>query len=354
MKFPHRRNLRGLTLAIALSLCAFNAGPVMADQVSADKVSDFYSGRRLTFLVGFSPGSAFDVYGRAVSRHFSKFVPGKPDILIQNMPGAGGVSSAAYLYNIAPKDGTMIGVFSRSTPMEPLLGNPSVKFDPTRFTWIGSAGREVSVCVANATAGIQSWDDVTKREFVVGASSLSADTGVFATVLKNAFGAKMRIVTGYPGGNEITQAMENHEIDGRCGWSWSAIESSRPSWVKEGTIKVLLQLGLEPSAKLKDVPLVMDLAKTDRERQILKLVFARQDFAWPFAAPPDVPADRAQALRQAFLATLADPEFLAEAARLSLDVSSPTSGEKLDALIKDIYASPPEVIEQVKAVMNAK
>lgn len=346
MKVSHRLNL-----IAAASIAALSAGPRPA---LADKVSDFYAGRRLTFLVGFSPGSAFDVYGRAVSRHISKFMPGKPDVLIQNMPGAGGVSSAGYLYNIAPKDGTMIGVFSRSTPMEPLLGNPSVKFDPTRFTWIGSAGKEVSVCVANASTGIHNWDDVTKREFVVGASSLSADTGVFATVLKNAFGAKMRIVTGYPGGNEITQAMENKEIDGRCGWSWSAIESSRPSWIKDGTMNVLLQLGLEPSPKLKDVPLVMDLAKTERERQILKLVFSRQEFAWPFAAPPDVPADRTQALRQAFLATLSDPEFVAEAARLSLDVSSPTSGEKLDALIKDIYASPPEVIEQVKAVMNPK
>lgn len=322
-------------------------------KLRADEVSDFYAGRQVTFVVGFSAGNAFDLYGRTVARHMGRHIPGNPTIMVQNMPGAGALTAAQYVYNLAPKDGTTIGVFSRSTPMEPLLGSSPVKFDATKFSWIGSAAKEVSVCVANAASKIESWQDVVDRGMVVAATSLSADTGVFATILKNEFAGKIRIVTGYPGGNEITQAIENKEVDGRCGWSWSGVQSSKPAWVKTGFIKVLLQLSLAPSAELPNVPLVMDLAQTERQRQILRLVFSRQDFAWPFGGPPDIPAPRLKALRDAFLATLSDPAFLAEADRLSLEVS-PMTGERLTAVIRELYATPSDVVDTVKAALREK
>jgi tripartite-type tricarboxylate transporter receptor subunit TctC len=319
----------------------------------ADDVADFYRGKQVTMIVGFSAGNAFDVYGRAVARYLGRYLPGNPTVIVQNMPGAGGLKSANYLYNVAPKDGSVVGIFSRSNPMEPLLGDADARFDPTRFAWIGSAGNEVSVCVSRSASAIKTWDDVMTKPFVVAASSLSADTGVFANVLKNEFGAKIRIVSGYPGGGEMSQAIERGEVDGRCGWSWSAIKSSKPSWVRDGVINVLLQLGLQGSDELKGIPLVTDLAKTERQRQIVRLVFARQQFAWPFVAPPDTPDDRRDAIRSAFMSTLKDPEFLAEGQHLALEIN-PVSGEAVAQLIREAYATPKPVIDDVRALLATK
>jgi len=233
------------------------------------------------------------------------------------------------------------------------MGNSAAKFDGRKFTWLGSVGNEVSVCVGWHTAAVKKWDDFFTNEFVAAAAGLGADTGVFPTVLKNLFGAKIKIITGYPGGGEMSIAMERREIDGRCGWSWSGVKSSKPEWLAGKQINILVQLGLQKSPELPDVPLIIDQATTDEQRAILKLVFSRQEFAWPFAAAPDIPADRAQALRNAFAATLADPEFLEDAKKIQIDVN-PVSAAAVDRLIGELYASPDAVLTKLRSVTTAQ
>src|ERR1700731_649637 len=282
----HFGSLIGMTLATAL------AWPASGGPARAEGAEEFYKSHPLSIVIGFPPASAYDLYGRAVGRHIGKHIPGNPTVLPVNKPGASSLAAANYLYSIAPKDGSTIGILSRGAPLDPLLSNAGSKFEPRKFTWLGSVGNEVSVCVAWHTAAVKTWDDLLVKDFVVAAAGLSTDTGVFALVLKNLFGAKMRIISGYPGGAEISKAIETGEVDGRCGWSWSGVKASKPDWLKEKRINVLVQLGLQKTADLPSVPLITDLAKTDEQRQILKLVFGPQEFAWPFMAPPDLPPDR--------------------------------------------------------------
>jgi tripartite-type tricarboxylate transporter receptor subunit TctC len=335
--------LAAALLSAALSLAA-------SRPAGAQSVEEFYRKTPLQLLIGFPVANAYDTYGRAVARHLGKHIPGHPTVVPVNRPGAGSLTVANSLYNAAPKDGSTIAHFNRSIPLEPLMGNSAAKFDGRKFTWLGSVGNEVSVCVGWHTAAVKTWSDFLTKEFVAGAAGLGADTGVFPTVLKNLFGAKIKIITGYPGGAEMSIAMERGEIDGRCGWSWSGVKSSKPEWISGKQINVLVQLGLQKSAELPDVPLIMDQATTDDQRQLLRLVFSRQEFAWPFAAPPDIPADRAQALRNAFAATLKDPEFLADAKKIQIDVN-PISAASVERLIGELYAAPEPALAKLRTML---
>jgi tripartite-type tricarboxylate transporter receptor subunit TctC len=319
----------------------------------AESTEDFYRSHPLSIVIGFPPASAYDLYGRAVGRHIGKHIPGNPSVLPVNKPGASSLTAANYLYSIAPKDGSTIGILSRGAPLDPLLSNPGSKLEPRRFTWLGSVGNDVSVCVAWHSAAVKTWDDLLVKDFVVAAAGLSTDTGAFALVLKNLFGARMKIISGYPGGAEISKAIETGEVDGRCGWSWSGVKASKPDWLAEKKINVLVQLGLQRTADLPSVPLITDLAKTDEQRQILKLVFGPQEFAWPFMAPPDLPADRKQVLRAAFDATLTDPEFLEDARKMALDVS-PVSGRAIEGLIDELYGTPDDVAAKARRVITTQ
>jgi tripartite-type tricarboxylate transporter receptor subunit TctC len=317
----------------------------------AESAGDFYKSHPLSIVIGYSVANAYDLYARTLGRHIGRHIPGNPTVVPVNKPGAGSMTALNYLYSVAPKDGSTIGIFNRSAAMEPLLGQSGATFDPRKFTWLGSVGNEVSLCVAWHTAAVKSWSDLQSKDFVVAASGLSADTGVFALLLKNLFGARIKIITGYPGGAEMSKAIEAGEVDGRCGWSWSAVKASKPQWLSEGKINVLMQLGLQKSADLPNVPLIMDVARNEEERRILKLVFSRQEFAWPFVAPPGLPQERKQVLRQAFEATLKDPEFLAEAKRTALDVN-PVTGPAVENLIDEIYATPEELAAKVRRLMR--
>jgi tripartite-type tricarboxylate transporter receptor subunit TctC len=319
----------------------------------AETVAEFYRAHPVNLLIGFPVSNAYDTYGRAVARHLGKHIPGNPTVVPVNRPGAGSLTAANFLYNSAPKDGATIATFNRSVPLEPLMGNSQARFDVRKFNWLGSVGNEVSVCVGWHTAAVKTWDDLLTKDFVAGAASYSADTGVFALVLKNVFGAKIRIITGYPGGGEMSLAMEQREIDGRCGWSWSGVKSTKPAWIAERQINLLVQLGLQKSAELPNVPLIIDQATNDDQRQILKLVFSRQEFAWPFAAPPDIPDDRKQALRDAFAATLKDPEFLEDAKKIQIDVN-PVSAAAVEKLIDDLYQTPEAVTAKLRNILNAQ
>lgn len=295
--------------------------------------------------IGYSAGGGYDVYGRILARHIGRHLPGNPTVIANNMPGAGSMRMANWLYNVAPKDGNNIGIFARGIAFDGLLGNPGAQFEATKFNWIGSANDEVSVCVAWHTSGVTKFDEVLEKELVVGGTGGSADTDQFPKVFNSVLGAKMKVVAGYPGGNDINLAMERGEVQGRCGWSWSSVVSTQPGWLKDKKINVLVQLALEKHPELPHVPIITDFAKDDITRGVFKLVFARQVMGRPFAAPPGVPADRVAAIRKAFMETLKDKQLLAEAEKAQLEIT-PVSGEVVQKLVEDAYAMPPEVVKR--------
>ena len=318
----------------------------------ADAVSDFYHGKTVDLMIGFSAGGAYDVYGRLVGRFIGRHIPGAPNVVPRNMDGAGSLRAANYLYQVAPKDGTAIATFGRGVAFDPILGLPGSAFDATKFSWLGSANDEVSTCVAYKGSGVSTIEDAEQKELIVGGSGGSADTDQQPKVLNGVLGTKMKLVVGYPGGNDINLAMERGEVKGRCGWSWSSLKSTHADWLRDKTVSVFIQLALHKHPDLPDVPLVMDLAKTDADRRILELVFARQVMGRPFAAPPGVPKDRLAALRQAFDDTMKDPDFLAEAAKIDVEIT-PVSGEKLQGLVDDVYHdTTPDIAAKAGALLK--
>jgi len=322
-----------------------------ATGAQAQSVADFYKGKNIDLYVGYSVGGAYDLYARVLSRHMGKHIPGNPTIVPKNMEGAGSLRLANWLYNVAPKDGSAFGIFGRGTGFDPLLGNKAAQFDATKFNWIGSANNEVSICVAWSTSGVTKFEDLLNRELIVGGTSTSADTDQFPRIVNGVLGTKMKVVTGYPGGNEVGLAMERGEVQGRCGWSWSSVKSTHKKWIDEKKFAILVQLGLDKHPDLPDVPLIVDLAKTDEQRQILKLIFARQVMGRPFIAPPGVPQDRVDALRKAFMATMQDPEYLADAEKTQMEIN-PVSGEKVQALIKEEYSTPPAIAQKASSFLR--
>jgi tripartite-type tricarboxylate transporter receptor subunit TctC len=285
-----------------------------------------------------------------LAKHMGRHIPGYPSVVPQNMPGAGSLRLANFLYNAAAKDGTVLGMIGRGLAMEPLIGASQPQYDARRFTWLGSVSDQVSLCATWHSSPVKGWSDMLAKPFTVGGEGSGSDPDMFTTMIRNLFGVKVRLVSGYPGGPEINLAMERSEVDGRCGWSWSSIKITKPEWLAEKKINLLLQMALQKSSELPDVPLIMDLATTDRDRQILKLVLARQQMGWPFLAPPDLPADRVQALRQAFDATMKDAEYLAEVKQRRLDIN-PMTGAEIDKLVGELYQTPPDVIATTKSVI---
>jgi len=322
------------------------AALAIAPTRAADAVADFYKGRTIQVLVGFGPGGGYDLYARTLARYMGRHVPGNPTMVPQNMPGAGGIKVMNYLYNVARKDGTVIGTFARGLPIEPLLGHAQgTQFDATKYGWIGSVSNEVGVCAFWGTSGIKTWKDVETKPTTIGASAAGADSEIFPTVLRNLFHLPAKVVTGFSnGGADINLGMERGEIMGRCGWSWSSLLSESKPLLDGKKINIVLQLALQKHEDLPNVPTVMDLPTTPQNKAALKLIVSRQSIARPFAAPPGLPPARLQALRAAFDATMKDPQFLAEAKKLELEVR-PVSGADVEKLIKEIYASPPYVVK---------
>ena len=280
-----------------------------------------------------------------------RFIPGNPAIVPKNMPGAGSLVLANWLYNVAPKDGTAFGTIGRGTVFDPLLGSTKAQFDAAKFNWLGSMNDEVSVCVSWYTTGITSLEQVKHNELTVGGSGQAADTDQFPKVLNATIGTKFRLVTGYPGGNDVDLAMERGEVMGRCGWSWSSVVATHKSWIDEHKINVLVQLSLSKHPDLPNVPLVMDLANNDEQRQIFKLVFARQPMGRPFLAPPGVPSDRVSVLREAFMDTMKDGDFLAEAEKMKLEIN-PVAGDAVQEIVQDVYKTPKPIAAAVAEMIN--
>jgi tripartite-type tricarboxylate transporter receptor subunit TctC len=319
---------------------------------AAQTVEQFYRGRTVPLYIGFSVGGGYDVYGRLVARHIGRHISGNPTVVPLNMEGAGSVKLANWLYNVAPRDGSVIGIINRGVPFEPLVGNGAVtRFDAAKFTWIGSTTDEVGTCVAHRRTGIRAFEDTYAKELIVGGTGPGADDFVYPKLVAGVTGSKMRLVSGYAGGNDVDFAMERGEVDGRCGWSWSSIKSTRSSWLTDGTIRVVLQIGLKKHPDLPDVPLLLDLAENDEERRILELVMVRGVLGRPFLAPPGVPAERAAALRKAFDDMVTDSDFLAEATRMRLEIT-PIGGEELQRLLVRVNATPPAIASKARALLR--
>jgi tripartite-type tricarboxylate transporter receptor subunit TctC len=326
--------LRQAACAAIAVLFTLLAAPIALTQT----VADFYRGKSIDLYINSTVGGGYDLYARIIARHIGKHIAGNPTILPRNMEGGGGMRLANWLYNVGPKDGTVIGAVARAMAFEPLLGNKSAHYDATKFNYIGSANDEVSVCVAWHTSAVKTFADAQTMQLVVGSTGAGDDTYQYPALLNHMFGAKFKIVSGYPGGNDINLAMERGEVQGRCSIPWSTIKAVRRVWIDENKISLLLQYSLGKHADLPSAPLVMDLAKTDEQRAILKLIFGRQVMGRPFAAPPGVPKDRVDALRKAFMETMADSEFLAEAEKAKLEIT-PVSGDNIESLVLEIYGS---------------
>ena len=319
---------------------------------SAASSENFFAGRTITIVVGYGAGSGYDHNARFVARHLARHISGQPTVIVRNMPGAGSLNAANHVANLAPKDGTTLGVVARGMSIEPLLGGQGVRFEPVTLNWIGSTSREVSVLAVRADTGLKTLDDAKKRETVLAGPALGTDGVTYPTTLNNLLGTKFKVVTGYRSGAEMTLAVERREVEGRGSWSWSAFRVDGMPMLKRGELVLLVQMATAKSPEI-PAPLVMDLAKTAEQRQILELILAGQDMAWPLFAPPEVPADRVELLRRAYLATLKDPETRADAQKLGLDID-PVPGAAIAELLKRVYATPQPVVEKVRELAGRK
>jgi len=330
--------VRGGLAACCLVLAASAA---RADDAA---LARFYKGRNIQLYIGYSAGGGYDIYARVLARHMSDHIPGNPTIVPQNMPGAGSLRLANYLYNVAPKDGTAFATFARGMATEPLLGGQGTQFDARKFTWLGSVTDEVSVCAFWHTSGVATWQDMLTKQYTVGGTGSASDTDVFPNAIKRIFDLKLKLVTGFPGGSDVVLALERGEVNGRCGWSWSSLVSRSKRLYDEKQIFVPVQLALHKHEDLPDVPVIVDLTQDQKRLAALRLIFARQTMARPYVAPPGLPEDRKQALRTAFEETMKDPDFLAEAQKTELEVH-PVTGAEIDKLLGELYATPKDVIQ---------
>jgi tripartite-type tricarboxylate transporter receptor subunit TctC len=317
----------------------------------AQSAAEFFKGRTVEIYIGYSVGGGYDLYARLLARHIGKHIPGNPTVIAKNMEGAASLRLANWLYQVGPKDGTVFGTIGRGTAFDPILGLNGAQFDGRRFTWIGSANDEVSVCVSWYTSGVKTFDDARTKELTIGGNGPSDDTVQFPRVLNAILGTKFNIISGYPGGNDVLLAMERGEVQGRCGWSWSSAKIAHHAWIDEKKINVLIQLSLAKHPDLPNVPLITDFATSEEQKQITKLIFARQVMGRPFLAPPGVPADRAETLRRAFMDTMNDRDFLADAESSQFEIT-PVSGERVQMLVNEIYGTPSEIGRKAAAILQ--
>jgi tripartite-type tricarboxylate transporter receptor subunit TctC len=316
----------------------------------AEKVEEFYRGKAIQIYIGADVGGGYDTNARLLARHMSKHIPGTPALVPVNMTGAGSLRAANYVYNVAPRDGTALGAPSRGILTMPLMGIEAAKFDPTKYQWIGSVTNEASICVAMRSANVAGWDDLLKRKVIVGASAPGSDTYTNAVIVRNLLGAQLELIAGYPGGREVQLALEKGEVEAECG-SYSSLKTEQPGWIRDKKVAFLVTIALERHRELPDIPTVMELAKSETQKKIFQIILAQQEAGRPIFAPPGTPADRVEALRRAFDTTVKDPEFVADASRIGLEVN-PASGEQLQALLRDIYASPADIVERAKRAVE--
>jgi tripartite-type tricarboxylate transporter receptor subunit TctC len=303
------------------------------------------AGKNVQMLIGFGAGGGYDLWGRVVARHIGQHLPGNPTVVPQNMPGAGSFVAANNIYNLAPKDGSVMGIIARDAALGPITGAVGARFDPTKITWLGTPTTETNVCIANSTSKVKTLKDLYDKELIVGDTGVGTGTHSYPKALNALLGMKFKIIAGFPASSDVFLAMERGEVDGICE-SLDSVSGKRPDWIPSRKVTILFQGGATPNPELKDVPFVADLARNPDDRLAIEFLYAGQGIGRPFVAPPDMPADRLKMVRDAFSATMKDPEFLEDAKRNMLDVE-PEDGEHLAALIKKIYATPKPIVDKI-------
>ncbi|MDF2114851.1 tripartite tricarboxylate transporter substrate-binding protein [Roseiarcaceae bacterium H3SJ34-1] len=328
---------RSTLVAFALALCA--AAPAASQPLST-----------ITITVGTSAGGTYDASARLLARHMGQYLPGNPQFVVQNLPGGGGLVAFNQLANTAPRDGSVMTISDGAVLFEALFGNPTARFDARKLNWIGSRARETPLCVAMARKGVNTIQDARQREVVVGAIG-GTRTDNSSRLANALLGTKFKIVTGYPGSSEIVLALERGEVEGMCGWSWTTIKRRVPDWLRDKKLNLLVQTGVEKAPDLPDVPLALDLAKTDEERDIMRLLISDTQIATPLVAPPDVPAPRVAELRNAFDKAMQNPQLLADAQQQQIDID-PTPGVKLQAAVDHMFTLPKPIVANAKAIFR--
>jgi tripartite-type tricarboxylate transporter receptor subunit TctC len=316
---------------------------------SQQAVESFYRGRRIDLVIGYSPGGTYDLYARLLARHLGSHIPGRPSIVPRNMPGAGSRTAATWVYSIAPHDGTVLATADQSLALQQAAGDKRLQFDTTRFAYIGNPNVENNTTVTWHTSGVKTIEDARRREVTMGATGGSTSSQ-YPKAMNALLGTRFRIILGYPGGNDINLAMERGEVDGRGSNSWASWKATKPHWLAEKKINILVQIGLKKAADLPDVPLLLDLA-TGEDRLLLRLLSASTEIGRPIFTTPGVPAERVAALRQAFDATVRDPAFLEEARRENFDID-PVSGETLQKLIAETVSIPQAQATRLKKIIE--
>jgi tripartite-type tricarboxylate transporter receptor subunit TctC len=344
ISLKHKKTIAGGLLALSAT--------VMTLPAQAQSVEEFYKTRPLTVIVGYSPGGGYDTHVRSVMRYYGRHIPGNPNIVVQNMTGAGSLVATNHLYNLAAKDGSVIGMV-RAPVLEPLTGTSASNFDATKFNWIGSGMTEFTVCALLGAPTIKTFSDATKTPITLAGSGPGSDDDMISKMLIKLLGLKAKVVSGYPGGAEMLMAVERGEVDGRCGWSFPSIKTLRPAWIQENKLNFLVSLSMERWPELPDTPSVMELATTEEQKQILKVAVLSADLGRPFMAPPGVPADRVAALRQAFIKTIQYPEYVNEAVKRQ-ETPTLVDGQRAEAIIKELFSTPPAVLKEARAIVTAK
>ena len=345
-------------IRFATSLCAALSGiaalALLAQPAAGQPAEEFYKNAKdIRLIISAGAGGGYSAYGRAFARHFGGHMPGNPNIVVQNMPGGGGLRATNFLYNVAPKDGSVIGLVHSSVPLAPLYGIKAAKFDSTRFNWIGSMNTANGMCVFWHESPIKTWQDLLEKPSIVGGTGAGSQMETLPAMLNAIFGTKIKIISGYKGGNDVYLAMERGEVQGRCGGLKSSIRSTRPDWFPNKKVVVPIQISDERDPDFPDAPTVMELAKKERDRDVLQLVLAPMQMDRPVLAPPGVPADRVKVLRTAFMATMKDPKFRADARKQHLEIEY-FDGEKLDRLMKKAYRTPPDVVQAAAEALKPR
>lgn len=331
----------------------FVAGWAAASTRAQESVERFYRGRTITIVVGTTPGGGYDTYARYIARFMGRHIPGNPSFAVTNMAGAGSNIAGYHIYATAPKDGTWIGAIFGGAILEPIIGTTQVRHDPNRFQYLGSANDDVYVCLARKDAPVKKIEDAFSTDLIVGASMASSSAD-FATMLNHTIHTRFKEVIGYNGSSPIMLAMDKGEVQGACGFAWPSISVTNPRWFgDDGQMRVLVQTHAKghPQLNAMGVPLARDFARTDEDRAVMDLYFSHTTFGRPYLVAPEVPAERVQALRAAFMATMKDPEFITESRKIGLDIDA-VDGEEVQRLIGKIYSAPPSLIARVKAALQ--
>lgn len=341
MKLPYRCLAMGAALVLIMSACR-GAFAAPAD--------DFYKGKTVTLLVGGSAGGGYDTLGRAIGRYIGAHVPGNPAVVVQDMPGAGGLVAMDYLFHTAARDGSVVALVENGPPLAPLFGVKQARYDATKFNWLGTPSVETAVTLVWHTVPVNSLADLKARPTTMGASGTNSTQAFYTRLIDAVLGTRMQAINGYKGLNDTFLAMERGEIDGSPSVFYSAITSTRPHWLPDHLAKAILQYGPQPVKDLAGVPFVSDLVTAPDDKLLLAAAFAPLALGRPLVMPPGVPAERVAAIRQALAATFADPAFIADAKKIGLVVNAPQSGAQLQDVIEKAYATPPHVIDRLRAL----